>query len=263
LDAICLIGAPRTGVSHLCAVLRNFPDLAAYHGPFDADVIEGTETATWPLLRRLAGVDFTSGRDKQLIEFAHQRPAAWLDALESGAAAAGKRLMTFRLFPADLSLETAEQQVMTRHGLRPILVMRKQIDVYISLRKAVELAKWQGFDTTGVKVRLDANRFEEWLNEQERWYRHWKGYFERRYTPCPVVRYELDIDQPADRLLRRFASTAAQVGVTLVPPASIAHAGLEKQDKSKSMIDKVSNWAEFSRDIFSLGLERRAFGYPL
>jgi hypothetical protein len=64
-------------------------------------------------------------------------------------------------------------------------------------------------------------------------------------------------------LLRRFASTAAQVGVTLIPPADVTHPGLERQDRSKSMIDKVSNWAEFSRDIFSRGLERRAFGYPL
>ena len=263
MDAICLIGAPRTGVSHLCAVLRNFPDLAAYVGAFDADFVDGTAPETWPLLRRLVGIDFTNGRDKQLIAFAHAEPTAWLNALESCAAAAGKRLMSFRLFPADLPPAAIEQQVMTRPGLRPIFVMRKQIDAYISLRKAIELAKWQGFDTTGVKVRLEARRFEEWLNEHESWYRYWKGYFERRFTPCPVVRYELDIDQPADRLLRRFAATAAQVGITLMSPASITHTGLEKQDRSKSMIDKVSNWAEFSRDIFSRGLERRAFGYPL
>ena len=82
--------------------------------------------------------------------------------------------------------------------------------------------------------------------------------------PCPVVRYELDIDQPPERLLRRFASTAAQVGVTLQRRRrTVTHPGLERQDRSKSMIDKVSNWAEFSRDIFARGLERRAFGYPL
>jgi hypothetical protein len=29
------------------------------------------------------------------------------------------------------------------------------------------------------------------------------------------------------------------------------------------MADKVTNWAEFSREIFARGLERRAFGYPI
>ncbi|HHY49659.1 MAG TPA: hypothetical protein GYA10_07925, partial [Alphaproteobacteria bacterium] len=41
------------------------------------------------------------------------------------------------------------------------------------------------------------------------------------------------------------------------------HAGLVKQDRATALIDKVANWAEFNREIFARGLERRAFGYPL
>jgi hypothetical protein len=81
--------------------------------------------------------------------------------------------------------------------------------------------------------------------------------------PVPTVRYELDIDQPPERIIRRFAATAAQVGVMLRAPATIGHKGMTKQDRATNAFDKVSNWGQFSREIFSRGLERRAFGYAL
>jgi hypothetical protein len=264
VDAICLIAAPRTGTNHLCEVLKNFPDLASYLEVFENDGAHGIDPVTWPLLRRLTGVEFTNHRDPRLIAFTHEHPGRWLDALEEAAAAAGKRLMSFKIFRHNLPIEPIEREIMPRPGMRVMMVLRKQIDSYVSWRKAVELGKWQGIDTTGMRITLDADRFTEWLDLQERWYDHWRNYLSKRFLPCPVLRYELDIDnQPPDRMLRRFAAAAGQVGVFLRAPTSIAHPGLERQDKGKSLADKVTNWTEFSREIFARGLERRAFGYPI
>jgi hypothetical protein len=264
LDAICLIAAPRTGTNHLCEVLRNFADLASYLEIFELNGAHGVEPEVWPLLRQLTGVEFTNNRDPRLVAFAHEQPAAWLDALDTAARDRGKRLMSFKFFRHHLPPETIEREIMPRPGMRVMMVVRRQIDSYVSWRKAVELGKWQGVDTTGMRLELDPEKFTEWLDAQERWYDHWRGYLNRRFLPCPVLRYESDIDhQPAEAILRRFAACAAQVGITLRPPAAASIAGLQRQDRARNIGDKVRNWTEFSREVFKRGLEKRAFGYPI
>ena len=68
---------------------------------------------------------------------------------------------------------------------------------------------------------------------------------------------------PADAVLRRFAATVAQVGSTRRVPAALPFAGLNKQDREKAVALKVKNWPEFSRALTELGIEKRAFGYPI
>lgn len=263
MDAICLVAAPRTGTNHLCEVLKNFGDLASFLELFGNDGAHGTDPETWPLLRRLTGLDFASRRDPRLVSFTHEQPSAWLDALELAAKDSGKRVMSFKLFRHNLPIEAVEREIMARRGMRVMMVVRRQIDSYISWRKAVELGKWQDVDTTGIRLRLDPGKFAEWLDAQERWYDHWRNYLNRRFLPCPVIHYETDIDQPVERVLRRFAAAAGQVGISLRPPVVVTHQGLERQDKARSLADKVTNWAEFNREVFARGLERRAFGYPI
>jgi hypothetical protein len=263
LDTICLIAAPRTGTNHLCEVLKNFPDLAPYGGLFAPEGPHGIDQESWPLLRQLTGIEFTNLRDRKLADFVHEHPTAWLDAVSEVATASRKRVLSFKINRDDLPIEVMEREILARPGLRMMTVVRRQVDSYVSWRKAVELGRWRDIDTTGMRLKLDADRFEDWLVQQERWYEHWRNILNRRFLPCPVVRYEIDIDVPVDRVLRRFASAAAVVGITLKAPAEMPHQGLVRQDKAKSIADKVTNWAEFSREIFSRGLERRAFGYPL
>lgn len=264
MDAICLIAAPRTGTNHLCTVLKNFADLASYLELFELNGAHGIDPQSLPLLRRLTGIEFADHRDSKLVAFAHEHASAWLDALEIAAKDGGKRVMSFKLFGHHMPLETIEREIMPRPGMRAMMVVRRQIDSYVSWRKAVELGKWQGVDTTGIKLELDPRNFGEWLDAQERWYDHWRNYLNRRFLPCPVLRYESDIDQqPAKAMLRRFAAAAAQLGITLRPPAAATIGGLQRQDRARNIADKVHNWTDFSREVFRRGLEKRAFGYPI
>jgi hypothetical protein len=165
-------------------------------------------------------------------------------ALEAGAPA--KRVTCFPLFDGDLRAD----ELLDRPGLRFMLVVRKQIDCYVEL-----------LGGAGEKPALDAEAFAEWLKAQERWYDRWRNALNRRGLPCPVLRYESDIDQPTARALQRFAAGAAQLGIVLKVPAAI-----DKPDapaKAIAAMDRVGNWPAFSRALFAKGLERRAFGYPL
>ena len=262
---MCLIAAPQTGAAYLGKVLEDFADLAPYPEVFSADGISRIDFQAWPKLRQATGIDFADGRDARIAEFAREKPAAWLDALEEAARGRGKRIMSFSLLRGDLANDVIEREVATRARLRLVMVVRKQIDSFVSWRRSVELAKWQsvGVNADRLRLKLEVEGFERWLDAQEQWFEHWRAYLTRRFLPCPVLRYEVDIDQPADRVLRRFAAAAGQVGIALRLPTTIEERGNELRDSDTGLADRVANWAEFNRAIFARGLERRAFGYPI
>ena len=153
-----------------------------------------------------------------------------------------------------VATDVIESEIVPRPGLRMVLVMRRQIGAYVSWRKAVERGRWSGVDTPGMRLRLDADHFENWLTGQEHWFQHWRTLLTRRFLPCPIVRFETDIDIPVERMLRRFSAVAGLVGITLRMPEALRRTGLERQDRATSIGDKVANWTEFSREIFARGL---------
>jgi hypothetical protein len=234
LDAICLIAAPQAGTERLCEVTGNIKDLAVYRGVFSREEAE-----------------------------ARERPGAALDALEAAARDRGKRFICFPLFRGELPLDLIEREVTPRGGLRLVMVVRKQIDNFVEWRRSVELGRLDGIGAGAVKVKLDADTFADWLDAEARWYEHWRTYLERRFLPCPILRYETDINQPAERVLRRFCAAADQVGIMLRPPAALGEVDVGRIDEAAALVDRVANWAEFNREIFARGLERRAFGYPI
>ena len=264
MDCVCLIAAPQTGAAYLGKVLEKFSILAPYPDVFSADGIPRIDCEAWPALRKATGIAFTDVADPQLTVYARDNPADWLDALEGAARERGKRIMSIRLSRGDLDTDVIEREIATRARLRFVMVVRKQIDSFVSWRRSVEISKWQGVGVSSdrLRLKLDADGFERWLDAQQRWYDHWRDFLNRRFTPCPVLRYEVDIDQPADRVLRRFAAAAGQVGIALRVPATIDDSYSHLRDKPESLADRVANWADFNRAIFARGLERRAFGYP-
>ena len=232
LDTVCLVTSPRTGANHLLSLCDNLAEAQPFPALFET------------LAERLA-------------------PEAAIAAAAELTRANGKRVMAFRLWHDMLPLDEAIGVVADRPGVRLVLVMRRQIDAYLSWCKAIELGQWQGVDTSELKLSVSIDDFIFFMEAQERWFAHWQAWLTRRYLPVPVLRYETDIDQPPEWALKRLAAAAAQVGITLRVPPALASTGLVKQDRVKAAADKIGNWPQFSRELTLRGLEKRAFGYPL
>lgn len=228
MDGITIITGPRTGAGHLAALLNNLEAVAPRDGLF-ADGISGV-----------------GGK---------------IDIAELEARGDGKSLLLLKATSA-MPRDVVEQ-ILSRPGMRAIVVVRRYIDAYVSLAKAMALDAWRDTDLTNVKVKLEAGRFNAWLDEQDAWYAYWKGWLERRSYPVPVLRYETHINVAPEAALRRFAAAAAQVGITVRVPPSLPHAGLVKQDKAGAAAFKVKNWPDFSKGLIERGIEKRAFGYPI
>lgn len=232
LDTVCLVTSPRTGANHLLSLCENLAEAQAFPALFET------------LAERLS-------------------PEAAVAAAADLTRANGRRVMAFRLWHDMLPLEEAISVVADRPGVRLVLVMRRQIDAYLSWCKAIELGRWQGVDTSELKLRVSIDDFIFFMEAQERWFAHWQTWLARRYLPVPILRYETDIDQPPEWALKRLAAASAQVGITLRVPATLHSTGLVKQDRVKAAADKIGNWPQFSRELTLRGLEKRAFGYPL
>lgn len=232
LDTVCLVSSPRTGANHLLSLCDNLAEAQSFPHLF------GT------LAERLA-------------------PEAAITAAAGLTRAAGKRVMAFKLWHDMLPLEAAISAVADRPGVRLVLVVRRQIDAYLSWCKAIELGQWQGANTSGLRLHASIADFVAFMEAQESWFAHWRAWLGRRHLPVPVLRYETDIDQPPEWALKRLSNAAGQLGVTLRVPATLTSRGLVRQDRVKAAADKVSNWPEFSRQLTARGLEKRAFGYPI
>ncbi|MBK8082664.1 MAG: hypothetical protein IPK28_01890 [Devosia sp.] len=232
LDTLCLVTSPRSGTGHLMRLCDNLAEAQAFPDLF-ATLAEQIE------------------------------PEAAFEAALAATQAAGRRVLVLRLTSDMLPTRRIEEAIASRPGVRLILVVRRQIDAYVSWRKAIEHRAWQGVDTSGIRVALDVADLVLWLDQQERWFDHWRNWLNRRFLPQPVLRYETDIDLPPELALKRLAAAAAQVGVTLRVPPRLASAGLSKQDRVKAAADKTSNWPAFSKALVARGLERRAFSYPV
>lgn len=188
--------------------------------------------------------------------------AANIDGAEAEARAEHKSILMLKATSA-LPRDVVERELLGRMGMRAIVVVRRQIDAYVSLAKATALNAFRDRDLTGVKVRLDPDHFADWLSGEEDWYGHWQEWLLRRSFPVPILRYESHIAPSPDTALRRFASAAGQVGITVRFPATVTHQGLVKQDRETAAAFRVKNWPEFSKALIDRGIEKRAFGYPI
>ena len=229
MDAITIITGPRTGAGHLFALLRN--------------------------------IDADAPRDGLFVD-GHADVTARMDAAEAEARTEGKSLLVVKA-TSTMPRDVVERELLGRTGMRAIVVVRRQIDAYVSLAKATALNAFRERDLTGVKVRLDPAHFASWLEEQEDWYGHWQEWLLRRSFPVPILRYETHLALAPESALRRFASAAAQVGITVRVPATLPHPGLVKQDRETAAAFRVKNWVDFSKALGERDIEKRAFGYPI
>jgi hypothetical protein len=169
VEAITIITGPRTGAGHLIALTQNLEAVAPRDGLF-AD-----------------GFADASGK---------------IDIAELEARGEGKSLLIVKATSA-MPREIVERDLLGRPGMRAIIIVRRQIDAYVSLAKATALDAWRDTDLSNVKVKLDVARFASWLDAEEAWYAHWKTWLERRSFPVPVLRYETHINVPPESALRR------------------------------------------------------------
>jgi LPS sulfotransferase NodH len=262
VTSICLLATRRTGSNHLLNVLRNFDALASYGELFNERRVSGVD-GILPLLAELTGLSCSREDDPRLRAYARGNPSGFLKILETASLRQGKVAQCFKIHEGQMEPPQIEEAILSRPNTHMVLLLRRSIDSYISLQKALTADRWMSVDTTYSQVSVDIEAFVEWLDRQRRWYDHWVSWSGLRGSRLTILRYEADVDRPLRIVLWRFARAAKSFNLHLKQPLRIRNHGLRMQDRRSSIASRVANWPEFSAAVKERGLEKQAYGYPL
>ena len=199
-------------------------------------------------LSRRSGQTFPcSPADRHAVRAIRRRPGLVLDCL-ADMMAPERRVLCFKVFKGQLSVRQVRKAIISRPDTIIVFIRRRPIDAYISQRKACQINKWTGLDTTRIKVDIDADRFIKWRRGTRRWY-HWlEAACYSINKPFYELSYEDDIDRAPVEAARRFCAILEQGGAgPLTLPKGNLTTGLTKQDRNRDISDRVGNWAEFYR----------------
>ena len=165
------------------------------------------------------------------------------------------------IFPEHLAIDVISQLV----SLYPVIILqRRLIDQYISLRKAYAVTssgKWMGADTTSLKIPVDANSFCKYASSMKDFYLYVASSISARNSLVSmVVDYEYFSCFGDAYQVELVSTLLQQVGLAVSPiseapdPAADLHGivfpdKLTRQDLSSSWYQKVANPREFVYDL--------------
>lgn len=258
VDTIAWISNARSGSTYVCELLHSHPQIAAHTEIFHRKCVFTHNFA--PISRLLAdryGVSFPQPRDAALVRFIHEAPARFLSDLRE---LAGGRVLSFKIFPGHLDQPEFRRVVLADRNIAKVLFRRDPLATFISREKALQRKQWEFADTSGQRIHADPERFHAHVLSLQRWYASARHYLEDTGQPYWETSYEELMQIPGDDARRRWI--IEQLADTfpafrILDPSAGAQEMLRhrKQDASRVLEDKLSNYEDFCRGLIERGLE--------
>jgi hypothetical protein len=257
---ICVLSIGRTGSNHLCDILTCIPEIdsrAELFNPKRSCHMHRHELAE---LARRAGKCFEpSDACAEALETMRRRPRLVLDCLSS-LMPPEKRVLSFKVLMGQLTSRQIERKIIGRPDTVIAFLCRRPVDAFISHRKAMHLQQWRDTDTTDVKIEIDAQYFVKWWRKRAAWHIRMEAECWYRRKPFHHLTYEDDVAGPPAEAARRFCAILARHGLAdLAFPDDSRISGAERQDRTPSVAERVSNWREFQRGLEAMGCLDQAF----
>ncbi|HSE75184.1 MAG TPA: sulfotransferase [Dongiaceae bacterium] len=257
---ICMVAVARSGTNHLGATLSRISELDVRHEIFNKTRCQELYRHELAELSRRSGAAFPQACESpETVEAVRRRPDLVMDCL-TDLMAPDKRLVYFKVFRLQLSIRQVRYAFITRPDTIVIFLRRRPIDTFISLRKALHVQNWYGGDTTNLKIRIDADDFIGWWGRTSAWFRGVEAACRTLDKPFHRLRYEDDVDVPAEQTLDRFREILASHGVgDLTVAGEQALKKVKRQDRNCELSDRVANWPEFQQRLGDKGFLDKAF----
>jgi Sulfotransferase family len=257
---ICMVTVARSGTNHLGSVLESIAEIDVRNELFNKTRCWEMHQREFAELSRRSGKTFPYSCDSpEAIKVIRRRPGLVMDCL-TDLMAPEKRLLYFKVFRLQLSVRQVRTALLRRPDTIVIVLRRRPIDTFISLRKALYLEHWRHTDTTKVRINIDAGDFIGWWGRTSAWFRKVEAACWAMNKPFHRMSYEDDLNVPAEKTLDRFREILASHGVTDLTIASDGTTGeFKRQDRNRDLGGRVANWPEFQQRLSDMGLLERAF----
>jgi hypothetical protein len=239
------LAVPRTGSSHVNALLQNCPQFIAkfelFH-PTSSPKLSG---------RELDALRVRSGgavRDvESFVAWRRSHPAATLEAMLASTA----RDVVFKVFPGQVPWPLLTSEILSRGDVAFAILKRRPIESFISGLKAKEVKIYSKVDTTGIRPALSAKVFVDWAQRTRDWYARTRDELRARGIDYARISYERHIEGRTDKdALGEILKLLAPLGWADIPlPA--ATQGRNRQDQTARYQDRVANWDAFAEEMQS------------
>ncbi|MEL6365353.1 MAG: hypothetical protein AAFR11_11005 [Pseudomonadota bacterium] len=249
---VCFIAIPRTGTNHLGRVVSGFKNIRSQYELFHKQAVYTLDKSEVEGVAPALGGGFEKFDDPAFVETVRAAPGRFLDALAAHHDGRYDAL-AFKVFPKHLDDAALKEDVLARPDVSVVIVRRRLLASYLSLRKAEEVKKYIDVDTTNLQVELKVRGYLDWRAEVLDWYSRVDAVLADLGKRPERLDYEREINTDPHTLAGVLVEKFARLGIETTrdhgePPA------LEKQDKSKSLEDGVSNWSEFAATLAAEGV---------
>lgn len=262
-NEIVIIASPRSGSNFFCECLGALPQVAGFYELFNPQGAYGLGSRILPVVgKRLGLTDIESAKDPRLVKIFRQTPLEALDALATAAREQGKSAMSYKIFPRQLSMDTIGQ-ILDDDRRHPLFLVRRRLDVYISLQKARQSGSWTQSSTVDVRPEVDVDDFLGWARQTDKWYRDVFKVSQDRGKKVIVANYESDVDVSKGELIERLNTALATFGINTTLGGGRKKVRFNRQDRRGRPFEKIANGEALRASLKEAAKLRYALGTPL
>ncbi|MBO0811049.1 MAG: hypothetical protein J2P23_03275 [Microlunatus sp.] len=262
-NEIVILSSPRSGSNYFCECLGALPEVAGFYELFNPKGAYGLGRRILPIVcDRFGLTDVESATDPRVVKIFRQTPLEALDALASVLREQGKSAMSYKIFPRQLSMDTVGQ-ILDDDRRHPLFLVRRRLDVYISLQKARHSGTWTQSSTVDVRPELEIDDFLQWAARTDEWYAEVFKASQERSKKIIVAKYESDVDVPKRELIGRLHSALETFDIRTTLGGALKMVRFKRQDRRGHPFEKIANGEKLRASLREAGQLRYALGTPL
>ncbi|NHI17470.1 hypothetical protein [Microbacterium excoecariae] len=260
---IVLLSAPRSGTNFFCECLVDLPEIMGLYEIFNRGGVYGADRGNQlAILSEVSGVEASAASDPELVALFREHPLEALRALRETAERVGQSVVSYKIFPNQLSDEALERILADDHRI-PLILVRSRLDVFVSYEKARQSKTWKNADTSAMRPTIDVDEFVEWARGNDAWFTSLADTLDRLGRPYRMLSYAEDVDVPKPQLIADLHATLVEDGVAVSLPAKSPGVRFQRQDVVAEPFAKVAGGEELRAELVARGLLDYALGEPL
>lgn len=260
---IVVMSAPRSGTNFFCECLDDLPEVMGLYEIFNRGGVFGAARGKQlPVLADVTGIPAESASDEALVSLFRDRPVDGLRALGETALRTNRKVVSYKVFPNQLSDDVIER-IVSANSRYPLILVRGRLDVFVSYEKARQSKTWKNSDTSGMKPHISVDDFLEWAHGNDEWFTRIADMLDRLRKRYRVLTYREDIDVPKQQLISDLHASLVADGIDVSLPTGSPGERFKRQDVRAEPFEKIANGEELRATLAARGLLEYALGEPL
>lgn len=260
---LIIISAPRSGTNFFCECVGALDSAKSYFEVLNSGGVYGVgDPGTMGALNTAFGINAKSASDADLVRHFRADPLVSIDVLREHASTQGNTLLAYKVFPGQADLATMEN-IIKRDNVVIGQIVRRRLDVFISLKKARTQNVWKNESTKDLMIEIDVDEFLTWCHKIDKWFTDTHALITKYSRPNKIWVYEDDINLPKAEVAAKIQSFLSENGLDISLTREIEKKRFQRQDRQEGPFKKIANGEELRQQLRARGKYNYALAAPL